>query len=148
MLRRVRRFLSLPGGERALFVRAWTQLALTGAALRLAGVRPASRVADQLNARRPDAPADDEAGRVRRTVEIVTSASRLGPTGTCLTRSLVLRGLLRRQGIDSTLRMGVRRGDETHGVEGHAWVEVDGVPINDAADVAERYVPLPDDPGV
>jgi hypothetical protein len=38
--------------------------------------------------------------------------------------------------------MGVRRQDT---VEGHAWVEVDGQPVNDAADVAERYAPFPGD---
>jgi len=65
-----------------------------------------------------------------------------GPV-TCLTRSLLLRWLLRRRGIASKLRIGVQL---TEGrLDAHAWVEVEGIPINDAPDVAQRFAAF-DDP--
>jgi len=47
------------------------------------------------------------------------------------------------QGIQSDLRFGVRR--DSADLEVHAWVEHLGLPLNDSADVAERFklVPLP-----
>jgi hypothetical protein len=58
----------------------------------------------------------------------------------CLSRSMALIRLLGRHHIDADLRLGVRR---TSGqFEAHAWVEHDGVVLNDAADVAARFTPL------
>jgi hypothetical protein len=45
----------------------------------------------------------------------------------CLQRSLVLYRELSRAGADPTLVVGLRRTDR--GLEGHAWVEADGVPV-------------------
>ena len=52
----------------------------------------------------------------------------------CLSRSLTLWWLLRRRGIESQLRLGVRKGEQ--GLDAHAWVELAGQVVNDAADVA------------
>jgi hypothetical protein len=64
----------------------------------------------------------------------------------CLGRSLVLWFLLRRRGIDAELLIGARAA-EGDTLPAHAWVEVAGEPVNDTADVGERYgsfgVPLP-----
>jgi hypothetical protein len=49
--------------------------------------------------------------------------------------------LLRRRGIESDIRLGVRKQDGR--VAGHAWVEHLGQPINDADDVNDRYASLP-----
>lgn len=59
---------------------------------------------------------------------------------TCLPQALLLRWFLRRRGIDSSLRFGANK-TETQ-LEAHAWVEVDGVPVNDTEDVQKRYTPL------
>jgi hypothetical protein len=56
---------------------------------------------------------------------------------TCLTRSLLLDWWLRRRGIDSSLRIGVRVVDRA--LEAHAWVECGGRPVNDALDVGIRF---------
>ena len=56
---------------------------------------------------------------------------------TCLTRSLLLVWLLRRRGVDTELRIGVRRIEG--GIDSHAWVEHEGRPINDPPDVAGRF---------
>jgi len=64
-------------------------------------------------------------------------AGRYVPTnGSCLRQSLLVWWLLRRREAPAELRIGVRKQD---GFSAHAWVEVDGQPVNDAGDVAERY---------
>lgn len=50
--------------------------------------------------------------------------------GTCLSKSLALHTLLRRRGIDTRLRLGVRK-DQASGIRAHAWLELDGLPISD-----------------
>jgi len=56
----------------------------------------------------------------------------------CLARSLVVWFLLRRRGIDAVLVIGAA--DPGDGVlPAHAWVEVDGEPVNDDAGVRVRY---------
>ena len=70
--------------------------------------------------------------------ELVNIAARhtLG-SRTCLTRSLLLGWLLRRRGVQSQLRIGVRF---THGaLDAHAWVECEGVPVNDRPDVSTQF---------
>lgn len=58
----------------------------------------------------------------------------------CLDQSLVLRWLLRRQGIDARIVFGARKEDAQ--MEAHAWVEVDGVAIGDDDGVNHRFSPL------
>ena len=65
----------------------------------------------------------------------------IGPDN-CLTRSLLLDWLLHRKGVDSRLRIGVRM---TQGVlSAHAWVDVDGLPVNDRPDVGLEFPPFGD----
>ena len=49
-------------------------------------------------------------------------------------------------GVTSELRIGVRK-PRPDAVEAHAWVEVDGHPVNDRPDIAQTYAvfdgPLP-----
>lgn len=60
----------------------------------------------------------------------------LGPA-TCLTRSLLLRWLLLRYGTASDLRIGVCF--EQGKLAAHAWVEKDGIPVNDRPEAVARY---------
>ena len=73
--------------------------------------------------------------RARRAQYMVKRATGLG--GMCLARSLTLWTLLRRRGIETELRVGYRKRDEK--IEGHAWLEYDGAPINDDNDVTRTY---------
>jgi hypothetical protein len=59
---------------------------------------------------------------------------------TCLTRSLALVWILGRHGVPRQLRIGVRTADERF--DAHAWVEHDGLPINDSPGVSERFAVL------
>lgn len=61
---------------------------------------------------------------------------------TCLTRSLLLEWMLRRRGVAATLRVGVQ--GHASGIKAHAWVECDGVPLNEKPDIASEFAPFPD----
>ena len=61
----------------------------------------------------------------------------------CLARSMMLLWLLRRKDIECDLRIGVaRRNGE---FLAHAWIERNGLVLNDRADIAERFAPFRDD---
>lgn len=121
--------------ERALLTEASALLPLA----RLAG----DTIARYGVTRRPAAGiADAQAEQLaRRTARLVALAGAGLPFHcSCLQRSAVLHLLLRQQGIQADLRLGVRRNDGSF--EAHAWVEVAGQPINDAPDIAEDFLPF------
>jgi hypothetical protein len=107
-------------------LRSWLQ--------RLAPLRGAAGQADT----RPDAAITDRTVRLARIVGI---GARRGPLGgQCLHRSLTLWWLLRRRGIDSSLKIGARLEDRD--LEAHAWVEREGVILNDSERSVRRYAVL------
>ena len=64
------------------------------------------------------------------TARLVNSADRHGLVhATCLAKSLTLWWLLERQGVDAQLRVGIRKDNEKF--QAHAWVERDGVALNE-----------------
>lgn len=135
MRRRIARFLSLPAPERVLLVHALFWLPATALALKIRG---AGRQAFGA------APVSGSRARVsaRRITALVAIASRNGLVrGNCLSQSMTLCRLLRRQGHGAQLRIGARRG--AGGLEAHAWVEHEGCVLNDTADVAKRFAPFP-----
>jgi Transglutaminase-like superfamily len=67
-------------------------------------------------------------------------ASRWIPQARCLHRALALLLWLRRRGIAADLRMGVRSARET--LQGHAWVEWHGTPLDEDRSVCDAYSPL------
>jgi hypothetical protein len=62
--------------------------------------------------------------------------------GTCLRRSLVTWIFLRREQIDSDIFFGVRITD--HQLEAHAWVEYQGMVVNDTTEIGSVFRPLVD----
>jgi hypothetical protein len=80
-----------------------------------------------------------ELSEIRRVVQMVKLAVKYSPPwASCLRKSLVLWYLLRRKGIESELRIGSRRNEGKF--EGHAWIEYQGMVLNDTPDVRERFV--------
>jgi hypothetical protein len=79
--------------------------------------------------------------RAREVARIVYIAAEHGIyKATCLRRSLLVWWFLRREGIPSDIRFGVRMQDRK--LEAHAWVECHGVVVNDSAAVQENYQAL------
>lgn len=133
-MRKLRTFLALSGAERAAFLQAWTWVCASKLSLRVVGLPRTLAWCRR-------APTPTAAANLPRAARWVGVAARNVPGGaSCLVRSLALLGLLHRGGTAAELRVGVGR--TAPRLEAHAWVEVDGVPVNDAPDVAARYPPF------
>ena len=73
------------------------------------------------------------------TARLVQAAARYSPfRPACLPQSLVLWWLLRRQGLAGELHIGVKP-PQGYRLEAHAWVEFQGLVLNDSEDVARRF---------
>jgi len=82
----------------------------------------------------------DESARARAqcVAKVVAIAAGRGPVRTsCLRRSLLTWWLLRHDGIETVLRVGINRDGGT--LRAHAWLEHRGIPLNDTDDVALRF---------
>ena len=64
-----------------------------------------------------------------------------GVRGTCLVTSMSLWAMLLRRNIKTELRVGMRKRDGK--IEGHAWLELAGIPINETPEVCGAYEPYP-----
>ena len=141
-------FWQLPGSDRLLLLQALLLIPLVAISLKVLGFQrtqsfltrlaPKSiRATAQASANAPS-PDVDLLSQVRTTARMVRIAVRYNsPWNNCLKQSLVLWWLLRRQGIDSELRIGVKQ--EGGKLEAHAWVEYDGKVLNDSQDVRSRF---------
>ena len=70
----------------------------------------------------------------------IASRNHLVPM-TCLRRALTLQWLLVRRGIQTELRIGVKKNSNQR-IEAHAWLEYSGTPIGEPEVVTERYAIL------
>lgn len=76
--------------------------------------------------------------QVLRTSRMVRAAARWATVGaSCLEESLTLWHLLRQQGHAARLRIGVRKTAEKF--EAHAWVEHEGVALNQIEELHRHY---------
>ena len=116
-------------------------LPVTAAGLRLFGFRRWQSVLARWGGardKRGENPAGELLETARMTARMVSAAERHGlGRPNCLRRSLVLCGLLHREGIPAVLRIGVRK--ESGGFQAHAWVEYAGAVLNDSDEVHEHY---------
>jgi len=79
--------------------------------------------------------------RIRAIYQMVHLAARHCPvTAQCLPQSLVLWWLLRRAGVASELRIGVRK--QAGRLEAHAWVELSGWSLNQPGDGQASFTPF------
>ena len=138
MWERLRRFKSLPAPARGLFVRAAVLLPWVALRLKLQGFR-ATNNSLQNSDEKFTAPDDGQgAERVRLTAWMVRAAARHGMgSPSCLEESLVLVHLLRKQGIESQLRIGVKKNIAKF--EAHAWVECGGIALNESDALHDHY---------
>jgi len=131
---------ALTGAERRLLIASLAAAPLVAAGLSMWGFRRVhaamARWPRPRGARFPTERA--ASARARSASKVVAIAAGSGPVrATCLRRSLLLWWLLRRDGIETVLRVGVNR--ESGTLHAHAWVEYLGRPLNDADDIALRF---------
>ena len=143
-LGRWRNFMSLPKRHRAVLLRAVALLPLVAAGLRLRGFGPVqanlAQIAGRLSRSSASTP---HAIDVETVTGLVDLAARKGLVrANCLERSLALWFLLRREGIETDLRVGVRRRSNAEPAMFHAWIEHQNRVINDAPDVSDQYQPF------
>ena len=131
---KLRRF---SGAERRLLLVSAILLPLLAAALRVIGFARVRRWLLHSTVRRSARP---EVEPEKLAVLVNAASNRLPIAGSCLTRSLLLDWMLRRRGVDSALRLGVRL--DKGRLQAHAWVEIGGRPVNDAPGVAGQFAPF------
>jgi hypothetical protein len=128
-------YRALPGREKTVLLGSLALLPVFWLGLRLAGLQRFQGWLDRVPVAQREPLSHAEV--VALGVAVNRAANHVFGPVTCLTRSLVLRWWLRRYGTPSDLRIGVRlEGGE---LLAHAWVEKDGIPLNDRPDVVERY---------
>jgi hypothetical protein len=138
----LRRFVALSAQDRAMFTRAFAYLAAVELTRRFGGlgrlVRQASFARGESLVRAGDPVYSARAVGYARWVE---RAARHTPfSAQCLHRSLALYLWLRRDGIDSLVRVGVRKMDDEF--KAHAWVELEGLVVNDDARAVAAFSTL------
>jgi hypothetical protein len=130
MWARLRRFSALPGPAKGLFLRAVVLLPMLTVSLRVRGFGPTQRLLQKFIPPVKNRPPAAAVELCALTSRMVLAAARNSPVPcTCLERSLSLWWLLARQGIATRFRIGVRKDGEKF--TAHAWVERDGVAIDE-----------------
>jgi len=135
LIRSLRAFRELSWAQRGLLAQAWLLLPLTAIGLRVLGFRLV-----QAALHRTEGATDrrDDLTEAQAVARIVRGAALWSPLhASCLTRSLVLCRLLHRQGLAAELRIGVNKPGGRF--EAHAWVEHEGVPLNESQDMERRF---------
>lgn len=137
-MRRLRKYLALSPAGRAIVLRSLLLLPTVAVLLRARGMARTTALLERLGRYAetdPDTLAPREIARL-----VNAAASILGAR--CLPRSLLLWNLLRRRGTPVEIRLGVSKPADGK-LSAHAWVELDGLPLYDGADVFGRYAALP-----
>lgn len=125
----------------AVLLATWLRLRIRGYRGALAAAQPA---------RQGESGKGEALEIARDTALAVAVAMKYGPwRPRCLLRSLVLVRFLARKGIACDVRIGLPADQpgrdlpgEEPGFSAHAWVECDGVVLNDRDDVAARFTPF------
>ena len=128
-------YRALPEREQKVLLASLALLPLFWLGLRLAGLRRFQAWLDRSPVAQRTPLTHTEAAALG--VAVNRAANHVFGPVTCLTRSLLLRWLLRRYGTTSDLCIGVRL--EQGEFAAHAWVEKDGIPLNDRPEFAARY---------
>lgn len=138
MLSRWQKFLRLPWPAQKLFLQALGLLPLISLAIRLFSFRRTQSALQRALPVGKMRGQNSDARLVHQSARMVRAAADHGPfRGNCLRQSVVLWWLLRRQGIDSELRIGVRKAGARF--EAHAWIEWRGRALNERADVRQHF---------
>jgi len=142
IMRKWQRFSNLSGFERAIVIKAAAGLAATKVGLRIAGFR---RWKDMFSRLEPPTRRGEFTFSLYETAKMISrlesaAARNLFFRPNCLENSLVLWWLLRNRGITAQLRVGARKTGQR--LEAHAWVECDGVVLNEPEETHLHFKPF------
>ena len=132
--------------DRRLLFQSILLLPLIHLALLLLGYARLRAVMERLAPLRSPEETLSEIASIKRAREIARMVSIAAVHGlykaTCLRKSLLVWWFLRREGLPGQLCFGVRMFHSK--LEAHAWVEYNGIVINDSANIHEQYQALQD----
>lgn len=137
-MKRLRKYLALSQAGRAMVLRSLILLVAAAALLRARGMARTRAWLERLGHR---AVGDGSTLAPREIASLAGAAASLLRVR-CLPRSLVLWRFLRDRGTKVEVRLGVCKLADGS-LSAHAWVEFDGLPLNEGPDVFERYAALP-----
>jgi hypothetical protein len=134
--RKVARLRGLSAAQWRIVAASLALLPAIQLSLRLRGFGWTARQLAARSTGAPRAPIVQEARSAAEAIALVAGRRVVGAR--CLGRSLLLWFLLRRRGIDAEVVIGAQAPQKGI-LSAHAWVEVAGEPVNDVADVRERF---------
>jgi hypothetical protein len=139
----VARFLALAPADRRLFLQAAIAVPLVRTALRVVGFRRCQAALNRLTpVRVRPAAAPPVLDDVTRLARLVRAAAHHGVVDrNCLTESMAIWWLLRRCGLESDIRIGVRIDDDGR-LDAHAWVEWAGTALDEHRGISHTFPPL------
>jgi hypothetical protein len=135
---RFRAFASLPRGERGLALRAVLVMLGVQVGLRTMPFPRLRRFVDRLTRGRR---ADSDATAARAVRRAVDRAARTLPGSACLAQALTAELLLRGDGYEARLSLGVAPGAPTERLplDAHAWLESGGVVVTGEVEHLDAY---------
>lgn len=138
MWERLQRFRKLSAPARGIFLRAAVLLPWVALRLKLQGFQVTKNSLRSSAIDISPKNLSENTERAALTARMVRSAARhaLG-NPSCLEESLVLLHLLNAQGIAAQLRIGVKK--NVPKFEAHAWVECEGVALNESESLHDHY---------
>jgi len=127
--------------ERWLLFQAIAFLPMMAAGLHLMNFQRLRSMLERFSPVPPDVCGDAALKQASGTARLIHAAAFRMPFNiTCLVRSVTLWWFLRRQGIPSEIRIGVNQ--QNGEFQAHAWVEINGMVLNDRHDIHDQYSPF------
>jgi hypothetical protein len=137
----LRRFVNLPGPDRAAVLSAGVVLLATFVALRLLGFRRWQNFLRQRTALPAVTAADFARPQAQHLARLACSAAQhLFLRTNCLERAMTVQFLLRRRGLPAELHFGARKAAAR--LEAHAWVVCYGVALNEDQGEHRHFLPF------
>ena len=135
LLRKTKLWMATSPQARSQFIQAYSLLLLITLALQWRGLRwTQTHLAQRIPSVQAQHPTPESIASIIHTVRL---AVRYSPWSNCLRKSLVLWYLLRCRGLNSELRIGMRRQDGVF--QAHAWIEHQGQVLNDIQGIRQLY---------
>lgn len=136
-----RKLKELSGSELMVLIQGLLFLPLVALGIKCFGFRRFYGAIANYTPRKDQVQGKEGVKQARAIAKLVEIASRYGLyKPNCLQKSLLLWWFLRQRGIESELRIGVRKKAEL--LEAHAWVEYQGWILNDRSDVDQQFAPF------